>query len=93
MSTIFKKWKVQITINLLLKGFSSFLNLSMHLVLSKCYFKANSDLLVFYKGFTVYIETFLIHFPKPQKKGNYRFKERELYSFWPSHACRNFCPW
>lgn len=22
----------------------------------------------FYKGFTVYIETFLIHFPKPQKK-------------------------
>lgn len=35
---------------------------------SKCYFKANSDLLVFYKGFTVYIETFLIHFPKPQKK-------------------------
>lgn len=23
---------------------------------SKCYFKANSDLLVFYKGFTVYIE-------------------------------------
>lgn len=73
MSTIFKKWKVQITINLLLKGFSSFLNLSMHLVLAsffflKCYFKANSDLLVFYKGFTVYIETFLIHFPKPQKK-------------------------
>lgn len=60
---------------------------------SKCYFKANSDLLVFYKGFTVYIETFLINFPKPQKKGNYRFKERELYSFWPSHACRNFCPW
>lgn len=63
MSTIFKKWKVQITINMLLKGFSSFLNLSMHLVLasfffSKCYFKANSDLLVFYKGFAVYIETF-----------------------------------
>lgn len=39
MSTIFKKWKVQITINLLLKGFSSFLNLSMHLVLASFFFQ------------------------------------------------------
>lgn len=39
MSTIFKKWKVQITTNLLLKGFSSFLNLSMHIVLASFFFQ------------------------------------------------------
>lgn len=77
MSTIFKKWKVQITINLLLKGFSSFLNLSMHIVPASFFFQnvilkqiltsLFIQIEILQRFYSVY-RNILIHFPKPQKK-------------------------